>query len=181
MEVIVMRKNSALLFILVVLIFSLVGCGSDTTLQTNGGVSSSSTEVSTDSGYAFEFKGTEIQMNQKAEPIIKKLGKSKNYFEAESCAFQGLDKTYTYNSFELFTYQIDDVDYVLSVRFLDDIVTTKEGIGLNSTLEQVKAAYGDKYTEKSGLYTFIKGKTKLSFIIENNVVTSVEYMAVVEK
>ncbi|MHB8062557.1 MAG: hypothetical protein ACYDG2_07990, partial [Ruminiclostridium sp.] len=160
---------------------------SNKSLQASTNISSANsneaaaTTTSKADGYAFEFKGTVIQMNEKAELILEKLGKSKDYFEAESCAFQGLDKTYTYNSFELFTYQIDDIDYVLSIRFLDDVVTTKEGIGLNSTLEQVIAAYGDKYTQKSGQYTFNKGKTNLSFIIENNVVTAVEYMAVVEQ
>ena len=42
-----------------------------------------------------------------------------SYFEAPSCAFDGIDKTYTYAGFELLTYPKDDKDYVSSVVLKD--------------------------------------------------------------
>lgn len=65
-------------------------------------------------------------MNEKAAPILEKLGEPMEYFEAESCAFEGLDKIYTYSGFELHTYEMKGTDYVASVMFLDDSVSTKK-------------------------------------------------------
>ena len=101
-------------------------------------------------------------------------------FEAPSCAFKGLEKNYTYNGFELHTYELSGVDYVASIVFLDDSVSTKEGIALNSDLKDVLKLYGNKYTKKSNSYTYLLDKSKISFIIENNKVTSIEYISFTE-
>lgn len=161
-------KKLSLLLILLVLI--LAGCGkSQDTINI-------STEPKTH-GYIFEVNGVSIAMNEKAAPIIEKLGKPKSYFEADSCAFQGKEKTYTYNGFELHTYEKDKTDYTLSIIFLDDSVSTKEGITLSSSLSDVKKVYGDKFKQDKGLYIYELDKSKLSFLIENDEVTSVEYAA----
>ncbi|HBG77138.1 MAG TPA: hypothetical protein DDW86_09305, partial [Clostridiales bacterium] len=63
-------------------------------------------------GYSYEYNGIKIPMNVDAAPIVKKLGKPANYFEAASCAFQGLDKVYTYSNFEIGTYPKGDKDFI---------------------------------------------------------------------
>ncbi len=162
-----MKKLSLLLTIL--LLF-LAGCSN----------SSAQTSTTKAKGYVFVNNGITIAMNEKTAPILKKLGEPKDYFEAKSCAFQGMEKTYTFNGFELHTYEMDKVDYVASIIFLDDSVSTKEGISLNADLNDVIKAYGDKYTKKLSLYTYQLEKSKISFMIENNKVTSIEYMAITE-
>lgn len=162
-----MKKLSLLLTIL--LLF-LAGCSNSNSAQTTAKAK----------GYVFVNNGITIAMNEKTAPILKKLGEPKDYFEAESCAFQGMEKTYTFNGFELHTYEMDKVDYVASIIFLDDSVSTKEGISLNADLNDVIKAYGDKYTKKLSLYTYQLERSKISFMIENNKVTSIEYMAITE-
>ena len=54
------------------------------------------------------------------------LGEPMHYFEAPSCAFEGMDKIYSYSGFEFTTYTKDNVDYIASIVFLDDTVTTRE-------------------------------------------------------
>lgn len=130
--------------------------------------------------YVFEIEGIEIAMHAEVAPILKRLGESMAFFEAESCAYQGMEKIYTYNGFELYTYEIDGIDYVASVIFLDDTVTTKEGVYLYMTLEQVVDAYGDDYTENLGLYTYELQEGTISFLIDNNEVVSIEYIAIRE-
>ncbi|WBW98594.1 hypothetical protein [Oceanirhabdus sp. W0125-5] len=103
-----------------------------------------------------------------------------DYFEAPSCAFEGMGKVYTYSGFELHTYEISGVDYVAGVIFLDDSVSTKEGIYLYSKLDEVLEAYGQNYTESNGLYTYKLDKHKISFLVENDEVVSIEYMATAE-
>ena len=70
------------------------------------------------------------------------------------------------------------MDYVNSVYFTDDSVSTPEGIRIGSSEADMLAAYGDQYTEEYGVYTYTKEKSTLSFIITDGVVDSVEYVAI---
>lgn len=140
-----------------------------------------STENNTVSeGFHFEADGVSIPMNVDAAPIIEALGEPAEYFEAASCAFQGLDKIYTYGGFEINTYPSEDKDFIASVYFLDDSVTTDKGIYLGASLEDVTAAYGEDYTEKDGEYTYTLGESTLSFLIEEDSVASITYSAIVD-
>lgn len=173
----VMKKLSILLVSFVIF---LAGCSSNGASSTSVGAQKGNKPVAETSGYVFQYKGNTIAMNGEVAPIVKALGDPQDYFEADSCAFQGKEKTYTYSGFELYTYAVDGVDYVLSINFTDDSVSTKEGISLGADLEDIKKAYGDKYTENLGLYTYEKGKSKISFMIEDNKVSSIEYKAITE-
>ncbi len=131
-------------------------------------------------GYVFESGGIVIGMNDEAAAIVSGLGSWSNYAESPSCAYQGMDKIYTYPGFDLYTYVKDGVDYVNSVYFLDASVSTPEGLRLGSSVEEMLAAYGDGYTEEYGVYTYTKEKTSLTFIITDGVVEAIEYLAVVD-
>jgi len=137
-------------------------------------------QKSSPEGFSYENNGVKIPMNVDAAPIVEKLGKPANYFEAASCAFQGLDKVYTYNGFEIGTYPRGHKDFISTVTFLDDTVETDQGIAVGSTLDEVKAAYGKKFTNKGTSYEYRKGDTRLTFIIENGSVAQITYGAVVE-
>lgn len=134
----------------------------------------------TEEGFAFAYNGVTIPMNVEAAPILDKLGEPMEYFEAASCAFQGLDKIFYYSGFEVSTYPNDGVDFISAVDLVDDSVSTPEGISIGSSLEDIKAAYGENYTEESGLYTFVKGETKLTILVENNAAAAITYLAIVE-
>ena len=130
------------------------------------------------SGYLFQSGGVTIGMNEDVAVILNGLGAWSNYAESPSCAFKGLDKIYSYSGFDLYTYPIKNVDYVNSVYFTDDSVSTPEGIRIGSSEADMLAAYGDQYTEEYGVYTYTKEKSTLSFIITDGVVDSVEYVAI---
>jgi hypothetical protein len=161
----------------VILVFALflTGCGGaqpiDSGSVENGGNNGPK-------GYVFETGGVVIAMHAEVEPILQKLGEAMEYFEAESCAFQGMEKVYTYSGFELHTYEMDGVDYVAAVVFLDDSVSTKEGVYLFSSLEDMLEAYGDGYTKTNDMYSYDLDGSRLSFLVENEEVTSIEYLAV---
>lgn len=189
-----MKKMSVLLLMVVVL---LAGCGSDNdksaesatnpASQTNESTTSENVSSNVEKedidadGYVFEVDGVQVIMHTEAAPIIEQLGEAHHFFEAEACAFPGLEKIYVYTGFELYTYEVDGVDYIASVVLMDDTVSTKEGISLFDTLDDVLAAYGDQYEEELGLYTYHLGQSDLNFLIENGEVTSIEYMAHIEE
>ena len=132
------------------------------------------------SGYFFEYNGTSIYMNTDVVPVIEALGEARDYFEAESCAFKGLDKVYSYPGIEISTYPMDGKDYISSLDLADDTVSTPEGIYLGSTVDDVIAAYGEDYQESLGSYTYTKDDSKLQFITMDGEVIGITYFAIVE-
>lgn len=132
-------------------------------------------------GFPFIYNGVTIYMNANAKPIIEALGDPIEYFEAPSCAFQGLDKIYYYNGFELSTYPIDGEDYVSSINFLDDTISTVEGVYLGADIEDMLEAYGEDYKEEMGLYNYSLENSNLSFIVEDDIITAITYLAFIEE
>lgn len=129
-------------------------------------------------GFTFVAGDTVIAMNADVAPILEGLGEWENYAETTSCAFKGLDKTYSYQGFDLYTYPLNGKDNVNSVYFVDDTVSTPEGIHIGSTKEEMEAAYGTDYEEEFGAYTYTKDKSRLQFLVTDGVIDSVEYTAI---
>ena len=121
------------------------------------------------------------QLEKKASKVIEGLGEADEYFESESCAFEGLDKVYTYPGFKLNTYPDGDKDYVLSVVFMDDTVSTDKGISIGSTKDEVTDAYGEASEESAAKLVYESGDTELAIGLNGDSVSSVEISAVVEE
>ncbi len=173
-------KRLLVLISTVALSAMLVACGGDSqgNKENNSGTkveNGSNTEVS--GNFEYTANGTEIMMHQKAKTIIDALGDATDYFESESCAFEGLDKIYTYSGFEVSTYEKDGVDYIAGVSLMDDTVSTAEGVSLFESKEDMIAAYGEDFKEVEGIYTYKKGESQISFMIKEGQITQIEYTA----
>ena len=161
---------------------SLAACGSSDGGSSSSGSSSSGSAASASSeGFSFTSGSTKIEMNADASAIVDELGDPDDYFESESCAFEGLDKVYTYPGFHLNTYPVDDKDYVLSVDFMDDTVETDEGISIGSTKDEVTEAYGEPAEETSSSLVYEKGDTEMTIGLDGDSVSSLEISAVTEE
>lgn len=130
-------------------------------------------------GYIFEVDvdGTTVSVTTdvKMDGILKQLGEPASYFEAKSCAFEGLDKTYTYEHFRIETYQEGETDRISAIIFLDDIGETKEGIAIGMTKEDMENAYGTDYEENGDMIVYTKDGKHLSFLVKDDVIESIEY------
>jgi len=126
----------------------------------------------------FSFNGCPLPMNAEFGPLLDAIGEPDSYFEAASCAFEGLDKTYTYSGVEIITYPYNDVDYISSIRLLDDTVSTPEGISIGSSQEDVTTAYGSDFEDLGTGYSYEDGDTILEILFQDGAVVSVEYIAV---
>ena len=172
------RKLSALALALG-LVLSLAACGSGGDAPAGG--SSADPQQNTQTGgetAAFTFAtadGKEVAVNADMADVLAQLGAEQSYFEAESCAFEGLDKTYTYPGFVITTRPDGENDYVNSIRLTDDTVSTQEGVYIGSSEAEVITAYGESTSDTEGLLTYTAGDVILSFLLEDGVVTSIEY------
>jgi hypothetical protein len=154
----------------IIIVLILAGC--------NGGKPVQSGEQS--QGYIFDYNGVAISVHTPAESVIEALGEPLDYFEAESCAFEGLDKTYYYSGFELTTYPDGETDYIASVYFQDDSVSTKEGICIGSSLEDVLEAYGNDYSGGDSTYVYTEDQGSLIFVVQDGEVISITYQALID-
>lgn len=125
--------------------------------------------------FTFTYKGTKIALNAPAEAVVAALGEPLEYSESTSCAFDGLDKQYKYDSFYLETYPLNGKDYVYGWWFVDDLVETEEGICIGSAHADVEAAYGAENYNGSNAFQVKKGSGSLTIIVEEGVVTSIQY------
>ena len=130
-------------------------------------------------GYAFIYQDIVIEIDAEADPILAQLGEANYYFEAASCAFNGLDKMYTYSSFELDTYPVEDKDFISMILFKDDSIATAEGISIGDPVDKIIETYGEDAREENGMMVYVKDNMKLCFIIEEESVISIEYQTMV--
>ena len=86
-----------------------------------------------------------------------------------------MDKIYTFDNYEVHTYPENNTDKVLSVYFLNDQISTTEGVKIGDSMDKMVETYGDGYEQLDTQYTYTKGLTQLKFIVENDVITSIEY------
>ena len=125
--------------------------------------------------YTFTSGATKIAIDDDAEPILAALGEWRDYAESASCAFEGLDKVYTYAGFEIQTYPMGEKDFVYMIILQDDTVATEKGVRIGDSKDAVIAAYRtpDEQTDNSLTY---KGESMyLQFIMRDDMVTSIQY------
>ena len=189
-----MKRKLWTIFLIAALVLSLAACGggggssqpgtassqADSSLssasQSDSAVSTSSSSQGNGSE-RFEFLSgsTAISIDQDMADVLAALGEAQSYFEAASCAFDGLDKTYTYPGFVITTRPEDTGDFVNSILLTDDSVTTAEGIYIGSTKDDVIAAYGES-SGTEGVMNYTRGNTTLNIILKDGVVASIEYI-----
>lgn len=188
-------KKLILLTLTLSLLLSLAACGSADQPETTAGIPESTahqttapageteapgqTEAPAD-GFVFSYNGVDITMHAPAAPIIEALGEPKKYTESASCAFEGLDKNYYYGSFYLDTYPVGEEDFIYGWWFADDTLTTQEGIYIGATQAQVESAYGADAFNGTNAYTVKKGDTMLTIILEDGVVSSIQYAIILQ-
>lgn len=189
-----MKRKLWTIFLIAALVLSLASCGGGGGSSQPGAASSqpdrsqssasqSDSAVSTSSSSQgngserFEFLSgtTAISIDQDMADVLAALGEAQSYFEAASCAFDGLDKTYTYPGFVITTRPEDTGDFVNSILLTDDSVTTAEGIYIGSTKDDVIAAYGES-SGTEGVMNYTRGNTTLNIILKDGVVASIEYI-----
>lgn len=175
-----MKMKKMIGIVLAAGIVMMTACGGRNAADgSSGTVADDHAATATKKGYVFSHQGTTVAVDQNMAEVLKGLGEASSYFEAPSCAFEGMDKVYTYNGFVIDTYPQGDQDFVSAISLTDDVVTTAEGVYNGCSLADVTAAYGTNYTEEGGMVVYRKDGMKLCFIVQDDTVTSIQYLSTV--
>ena len=173
-----MKKIFALILALT-MVLTLAACGGETAPETTAPAAKAPMAPDA-SSWKYTVRGVDILMHAEAAPILEALGEPVSYTEEASCAFTGLDKTYNYGGFFLNTYPIGEKDYIYGVCLMDDSSTTPEGIYIGATQAEVEAAYGAEGFNGTNAYILKSTTTTLTIILDDGLVSSIQYDAVVE-
>jgi len=132
----------------------------------------------------FTFEGTQYPLNSDAAPLLEAFGPDYKETKAPSCAYIGEDKVFEYDFATIYTYPLDGKDLIDEIDFFKGEYMTNRGVGLGSTLDEVKSKYGSEGFDIDGMYTFVlSGKAddlkspKLYFELTDGNVTGISYYA----
>lgn len=106
----------------------------------------------------------------------KDLGEPTAYFEAASCAIQGLDKDYTYGSILVKTEDDGKKERIVGLTILDDGAATGMGVTIGSTRDEVVGKHGTPTGESDTALTYSAGEGVIAkFLLRDGTVTSITY------
>jgi len=121
--------------------------------------------------FVYEINNKSIELNNLF--IADNFGEY-GYYEMPSCGYDGFDKLYTYDNFEISTYPNGQKDYVLYIDLYEEAYTAR-GISLGSSRQELIEKYGEEYTERAGYIIYNLDDYSLLFYIEDDTVWEIEY------
>ena len=116
-----------------------------------------------------------------ADEVLSALGEPVSTFESNSCAYQGKDKFYYYDGFEILINDVDGTERVTGITLADDTVSNPQGvkIGMKGD-EALKLMDGFEYTQSGDTYKFTVGSTVFSLKAgEDGTISAADYTAAV--
>ena len=118
----------------------------------------------------------DIYINMTADEVVELLGEPNGYFEAPSCALDGMDKVYTYDHCEIYVTEYPDRSAVSAIYLTDDLSSTAEGLTVGDTDAKRKEIYGEAYKSDGYEYTYRKEDTYLRIQVQTGKVSYIYYM-----
>ncbi len=128
-------------------------------------------------GYYFTAYNTEIGVRCPAHLLekMRENGGEYRYYESVSCAYQGMDMIYTFDSFEVHVNTVDGADIITGISILDDMVSIPEGLKIGDGRDDMTDCLGTDFEQSGNTYTYEKDGTLISVLIKDGSVRSIEY------
>ena len=184
-----MRKMIAMLALLAIT-FALAACGADANVNedlviTRGTETAemaqetqAAEEVAAAKIYSFTAEGVELIPGAAFDPAV--LPEAASVYTVPSCAIEGTDNVYNYETFEVTAYNDGTGEVIYSIYIIDPNISTPEGLALGDSLDRVVELYGDGYVVSGTAYDYSSEGTMLSIIIQGDTVASMEYRMITE-
>lgn len=141
----------------------LCGCGNSSTENETTSQTADNANI-----FSYTINGVEVAPGEDFSEALSKLGEPVDFNEAASCYFDGMDKQYFYDGFEIKTYPVGDKDYVQDICVSVDTYSTPKGITIGSSLEDVVAAYGEDYEKMGKMYNYYVTEDKYMYFFVTN-------------
>ena len=151
--------------------------------QTNNNVENQNTAETTGeavTGEPFAFTWNNVKLIPGAAFDASKLPEATSTYEVPSCALEGTDNVYNYDTFEVTAYNEGKGEYIYSIYLIDPNLTTPEGLALGDDLAKAVSLYGDNYTQEDTAYIYESAKTQLVLLLQDDAIVSIEYRLVTE-
>ena len=92
--------------------------------------------------------------------MLSALGEPVSTFDSNSCAYQGKDKFYYYDGFEVLVNDVDGTERVTGITIADDTVSNPQGVKIGMKGDEALALMdGIEYTQSGDTYKFTVGST----------------------
>ncbi|MBP5730430.1 MAG: hypothetical protein J6X19_04410 [Clostridia bacterium] len=127
--------------------------------------------------FSFKKGSTEVVIGAEAASILAALGpQDEEPYESESCALEGLEITYFYPGFDLYTYKAsaNATEYITGASFWDDTIETGEGLYIGAPASKVESLYGVTIGDSVNI-PVKKGNCELLIVLENSAVKIITY------
>ena len=128
--------------------------------------------------YAFTFNN--VKLIPGAAFDATKLPKATSTYQVPSCALEGTDNVYNYDSFEITAFNDGKGEFIYSIFFIDPNLTTPEGLALGDNLDKAVKLYGNDYTQQDTACIYESAKTQLILLLQDGSIISIEYRLVTE-
>ena len=123
--------------------------------------------------------GLSVPLGAAAEDVIPSLGDPADQFEAPSCLHPGNDVIYYYDGFSVTTQPDEDGNNIVTaVELTADTAVLENGLSVNSSVDDVKAAYGEDFTEEFGQIKYDFGKMTLDVVSDADQVIALAFTLV---
>ena len=94
------------------------------------------------------------------ECVKMALGEPDSTFESNSCAYQGKDKFYYYDGFEILVNDVDGTERITGITIADDTVSTPQGVKIGMKIDEALSLMdGIEYAQSGDTYKFTVGST----------------------
>ena len=95
-----------------------------------------------------------------AADVLAALGEPDSTFESNSCAYQGKDKFYYYDGFEVLVNDVDGTERITGITIADDTVSNPQGVKIGMKIDEALALMdGIEYVQSGDTYKFTVGST----------------------
>lgn len=167
-----MKKLKMTVFCIMAIVYILCACEKQSSSKEK---EKEEKKTSAQEVYYYQYEDHRIFLGQKIEEAVMVLGDTYEYFEAPSCAAQGMDMFYYYQNLTVRANEIEGEKVVTEISFKNDTVATPEGIRISSSYADVIGKYGSEYRRNGTAIEYIMGNVMLMFDMKDGKVAAIVY------
>ncbi len=124
--------------------------------------------------YAVEYNGSVIELGEKADKVISKLGEPQSKQSAGNCGGKGEVFIYDYSAFVMSVVEYTDGDSIIDkIELRNDTAETSKGLCIGADEADIEKLYGDPTNSANGVMQYKKGDKILEISVNDGKVDTI--------